>query len=244
MKKLILSFVLIFAVSLSVCTTDNNSNNTAVNLPEVLKTQTVPSNSQSETQSQLVKEEAVAENHESIASTPMPLDFATVFNNEYEDALSARNQLVIGTLKLADYGVAITPEQSQMLLPLWQAVLALESNLNTAPQELSAVQNQILATMTEEQIQTIISMSLTNQDLINLYTDLGITINENPEGTTMGSGQGRGTGGGGGDPTAREATKAAAESLGTPVAERGSQGQNNKNQLTQTVIDYLKSFIN
>jgi len=239
MKKFIFVLILVFAVSLSACAAENNTDPSAnINLPETLKTQTGQGEVLDEA-APAVEETPVIEDNPNPVSTPVPSDFATTFNTEYEDALSARNQLVIGTLKLAEAGWPVTQEQSQILLPLWQAVLALESNPDSAPQELSAVQNQIIANMNQEQIQAIITMALTNQDLIDLYAELGIPINENPEGTAMGSGQGRGMGGGGGDPAARQATRAAAEALGTPVSEGGGQGQNNKNQLTEAIINYL-----
>ncbi|MAT42658.1 MAG: hypothetical protein CL609_09975 [Anaerolineaceae bacterium] len=177
---------------------------------------------------------------EIMTGTPAPLDFATYFSVEYEDALNPRNQLAVGTLKLAETDYPITTDQSKTLLPLWQAILVLESNPGSSSQELSAVQNQIMFSMTSDQLDAILTFQLTNDHLLTIYNELGISLVENIDGTTMGSGQGNGKGSGAGqDPAAREATRAAAEALGTPTSERGAQGQNNKNQLTEAVIDYL-----
>ena len=46
-------------------------------------------------------------------------------NTEFADAASLRNQLAYGTLLLEGTAQAVTAEQSQALLPLWQAIVAL-----------------------------------------------------------------------------------------------------------------------
>jgi hypothetical protein len=177
------------------------------------------------------------------AGTPMPVDFATFFPTEYENALSPRNQLAIGTFKLEETSYRITAEQSKVLVPLWQAILALESNPASAAQELSAVQNQVMRTLTAEQLNAILDMQLNNEDLLAVYNQLGLTIQVSEDGTTVGIGRGGGSGGGAGqDSAAREATRTAAQALGTPVGTGAGQGQENKNQLTQAVIDYLSEL--
>ena len=79
----------------------------------------------------------------------------------YEGALSAPNQLMLGTLLLEGTENAVTPEQAKTLLPLWQA---LQGGV-TIETEVNAVLKQIEGTMTQEQLQAIAAMQLTQEDL-------------------------------------------------------------------------------
>ena len=42
----------------------------------------------------------------------------------YPDSLTVRNLLLVGTLKLEDTDLEVTPEQAAALVPLWQAMKA------------------------------------------------------------------------------------------------------------------------
>lgn len=75
---------------------------------------------------------------------------------EYSDAASVRNQLAFGTLK--------------------QAVLSLSGDTTTATEELTAVQDQITAAMTEAQLQAIAGMQITNAGLNVFYAEYGILL--------------------------------------------------------------------
>ena len=249
-KTSIFLILMVTALILTACNGEStnaqvNQNNTVQQQVQnnIQEEQTVEQQNQNENSAQEENGQPV---EPQMQGTPMPLDFATFFPVDYENALSARNQLAIGTLRLQNTSYPISTEQSQSLLPLWQALLALESNPGSAPQELSAVQNQILTTLTSDQLNEIVNMQLTNDDLVEIYNELGLTLQVNSDGTTtMGSGQGGGMGAGGGqDPAAREATRTAAEALGTPVGTGGGQGQSNKNQLTIAVIDFLTDLVN
>lgn len=57
----------------------------------------------------------------------------------YENALSARNQLALGTLNLADTAVAVDAEQAAILLPLWQAVRATNQTGGASQTEVNAL---------------------------------------------------------------------------------------------------------
>jgi len=78
----------------------------------------------------------------------------------YEAALSAGDQLMLGTLKLEETGQAVTPEQAAKLVPLWRALQGL-----TAQVEIEAVLKQIEEAMTDEQLISIANMRLTHDDL-------------------------------------------------------------------------------
>jgi hypothetical protein len=179
-----------------------------------------------------------------IQTTPTSI-MADAFDLEFEDAASSRTQLAFGTLQLQESEYPLSAEEAQTLLPLWQALLALESNPDTADEEINAIQDQIIKSMQPEQLQTIASMQITNADLTIFYTDHGLVISTPVPGTT----QTVPSGGVGKDSSLtteeKEATKAAAEALGTPVGTNsGSSGVDRKNVLTETVIEFLTELIN
>jgi hypothetical protein len=85
-----------------------------------------------------------------------------VLNTSYPGALDAANQLALGTMLFEDTEHAITPEQAKALLPLWQA---LQAGGVTAQAEVNAVLKQIEGEMTQEQLQAIAAMQLTQEDM-------------------------------------------------------------------------------
>ena len=64
------------------------------------------------------------------APTPAPLapaaEPAAALSEEFDDALSVRNQLAYGTLRLEGTADAVAADQAAKLLPLWQALQALD----------------------------------------------------------------------------------------------------------------------
>lgn len=93
-----------------------------------------------------------------------------VLVTDYEGALDASAQLALGTLKLEETESVVTPEQAKTLLPLWQA---LRGGV-TAQAEMNAVLAQIERTMTQEQLQAIAEMRLTQDDLRAWMEEHGI----------------------------------------------------------------------
>ena len=81
-------------------------------------------------------------------------------NTEFEDAASLKNQLAYGTLLLEETEFAVTTDQAQILLPLYQAMVALTGDNNSVSEELNAVQNQVLESMTPEQSQKIAELQI------------------------------------------------------------------------------------
>jgi hypothetical protein len=100
---------------------------------------------------------------------------------EYEDALTIKNQLLLGTLRLEGTDQAITAEQAQALLPLWQGYAALTESGTAATEEIESVQNQIVEAMTEAQVAAIVEMRLTNTVLQAFYVEVGLTEVKTPE---------------------------------------------------------------
>ncbi|MBN1137403.1 MAG: hypothetical protein JXM73_12510 [Anaerolineae bacterium] len=106
---------------------------------------------------------------------------STELTESYEDALTIKNQLLLGTLRLEDTDQAITSAQAQALLPLWQGYAALTTSGTAATEEIESVQNQIVETMTGEQVAAIAGMRLTNALLQEFYVEAGLTEVKTPE---------------------------------------------------------------
>ena len=149
---------------------------------------------------------------------------------DYEGALAVRNQLALGTLELNQTDSAISAEQAQTLLPLWQALRSTQQAGGTAQAEVSALLTQIEAAMKPEQLQSIAGMKLTFTDMQEWATANGIT---------MGSGGGQPGQGSGMSPEAR-ATKQAAEGITTS---EGGSGSKLPTALMDAVIASLEAQI-
>jgi hypothetical protein len=92
-------------------------------------------------------------------------------------ALTLEMQLLVGTLKLEDTELAVTADEAVQLLPLWRAILGLESSGTAASEEIEAVVDQIQATMNADQIAAITDLGLTRQDEISVMGSLGLSTN-------------------------------------------------------------------
>lgn len=99
----------------------------------------------------------------------------------YDDALTTRNQLLLGIMRLEGTPQAVTVEQAAELATLWQAFAALSDSSTSAPEETEAVQNQIVDALTVEQVNAIVAMKLTNTELQTFYVAAGISEEKTPE---------------------------------------------------------------
>ena len=146
-----------------------------------------------------------------------------------EDALPIRNQLLVGTLNLEGSELAVTPEQAAELLILWQASVALSRSGTGAPEEVTAVINQIEGTMTPEQIAAISNMQLTREDIQLMAQELGLS---------MGNGDGEGAGGA----NRGQGQNMSAEEMATREVEREDRASNGAtNALLDMIIELLSS---
>lgn len=172
------------------------------------------------------------------AATPKPTGegtLATTLSETYTDALSVRNQLALGTLRLEGTPDAIAPEQAEALHLYWQALLALSTSTTTAPEETTAIQTQIIETMTPVQIKAIAAMQLTNADLTAFYAEQGVALVTPVPGVTPQGGRNSGL-----SQQDREATRTAAEAAGTPVGTgSGGAGSDRREILIDAVIALL-----
>ena len=157
-------------------------------------------------------------------------------NTEYANATSLRNQLAFGTLQLEDTENAVTSEQAQKLIPFWQAIITLSGDTTTADEELIAVQDQIVQTLTDEQLQTIADMKLTTADLDAFYAEHGIVFPTPVPGVTKVPGSGSSM-----SAEDKAATQTAAEAAGIVPGTGSSAGKAAKTLLFEKVIELLQS---
>ena len=115
----------------------------------------------------------------------------TVLDVSYEGALPVSSQLALGIFELEDTEDAVTVEQAETLLPLWQAIRggSLQSEAET-----NAVLKQIEGAMTAEQLATIAAMQLTFEDMGAWMQERGVDFGLSPEAvaTRQATGEGQG----------------------------------------------------
>jgi ABC-type glycerol-3-phosphate transport system substrate-binding protein len=122
--------------------------------------------------------------------------------------LDADSKLALGTLKLEGTKQAIDPKMAANLIPLWQLLYQLKSSTSSAPQEVTAVVDQIKATMTPVQVSTINNMTLSQADIFTAFQQANGSSGTTSTGTSGSTGRNRGGGnfiiavgpGGGGPP--------------------------------------------
>ena len=128
--------------------------------------------------------------------------------------LSGEAELLVGTFKLENTELAVSVEQAKQLLPLWQTLQELSASNTAATEEINAVVGQIKSTMTAQQMTSITAMKLTQQDVMSIMSQAGVSPNGASATTTplamngfpsggggqQGGGGGAGAPGGGGAP--------------------------------------------
>jgi hypothetical protein len=92
-------------------------------------------------------------------------------DTSYEGALPASTQLALGIVQLDGTEDAVTPEQAQALLPLWQVI---QSGSLQSDAETNAVVRQIEGTMTARQLFAIADMHLTFEDMGTWMQERGL----------------------------------------------------------------------
>ena len=127
-----------------------------------------------------------------------------------ENTLPLSTQLLIGTFKLEDTDLAVTAEQANELIPLWQVLQSISSSDTAAQEEMDALVEQIQETMTAEQVQAMEAMNLTSQDMFTIMQEQGLggggpmmtqgTPQAGPNGDLPAAPAGGGDFGGGGPP--------------------------------------------
>ncbi|MBI5841592.1 MAG: hypothetical protein HZB19_15985 [Chloroflexi bacterium] len=108
-------------------------------------------------------------------------DSPTVDSVTSADFLPPATQLIVGTMKLDGTEQDVTAGQAAELLPLWQVYSELLTSDTAAQGEIDGLIAQIRGTMTDEQMQAIEDMALTQQDVMAAMQEQGLG---------MGGGQG------------------------------------------------------
>jgi hypothetical protein len=148
----------------------------------------------------------------------------------FADAASLRSQLAYGTLQLKGTANAVTPDQAKTLIPLWQAVITMSGDTTTASEELTAVQDQITATLTPDQVKAIAAMQITNANLNDFYAQYGVSLPTPVPGVTKVPGSGS---------TKTEEEKAAQRATAEAAGQTTGTGQAAKTLLFEKVLEYL-----
>jgi len=176
---------------------------------------------------------SAASNAPAAVTTPSA---AGPLTDTYPDATSIRNQLALGIIRLERTPDAVTTEQARALLPLWQAMRTLTASSTAATAEVAAVQSQITAGLTPAQLSAIAARQLTNADLQAYYAEIGIAVQQTPEsGATPQGASMRDV-----PQDQREAVRATAQALGTPVGTGGGgAGRARRDALLDNVISLL-----
>jgi hypothetical protein len=155
---------------------------------------------------------------------------------DYEDAASIRSQLAYGTIQIIANNNTITAEEAAKLIPLWQGIMSLSGSSTTAEEEITAIQDQIVKAMTEEQLKIIADMKITSTQLNEYYAMFGIAIpTPNPDGTTS-TGSGK-------DMTAEEKAARQATAIASGMSTGTGTGQTSKTLLYEKVIESLTGIV-
>ena len=113
-------------------------------------------------------------------------------NSNYSNAISPAQQLILGTMNLQG-NLVITADEASQLVPLWEVYQTLITSSTASPLELQATLVGVEQAMTPDQVQAIVNMKLTSQDMATILQQQGVT-----SGARGGSGTPRATGAGGG----------------------------------------------
>ncbi|MFL7867418.1 MAG: hypothetical protein AB8I58_01255, partial [Anaerolineales bacterium] len=104
------------------------------------------------------------------------------------DALPIETELVVGTLQLEGTEQAVTSEQAQELLPMWQVYQDISNSSTAAQAEVDGLIEQIQETMGTGQMKAITAMNLTQQDVFAAIQAQNITASSGGGGQSSNSG--------------------------------------------------------
>jgi hypothetical protein len=76
----------------------------------------------------------------------------------------------LGILNLEGDDLAVDEQQARSMLPLWQALLTLGADSNTTPEEINALNDQILESLSDEQRTAISGMSWDETEIAKAAT--------------------------------------------------------------------------
>ncbi len=103
-----------------------------------------------------------------------PTPEGSKLDTNYSGAIPSFLVLALGTIKLDGAVDAITPEQAQKLLPLWQVLRSSINTGGTDQAEVDALVLKIEGVLTESQIAAINALKLTQGDIRNWAVTNGV----------------------------------------------------------------------
>jgi len=168
-------------------------------------------------------------------ASPTTDNLETTLDISYENALSTRQILALGILKLEESELPVNKEQASTLLTLWQGFVNLTNSGTSAEAEVNALLAQIESTLTPGQIELINEMKLTVTDTQTWAQESGLTLGTGT-GTGTGTGQGQGQGS-----NLTDEEKATRQAANNPSGDSTSRENSLSNALTQALIEYLES---
>ncbi len=102
-------------------------------------------------------------------------DMQTVTNvNSPGGELSDEELLILGILKLKETDQEVDAAQATELLAYWQLYNSMVNSDTAAQEEMDAIINTIKNTLTDEQMQAIDAMDLSQQDVMRVMQELGL----------------------------------------------------------------------
>lgn len=180
----ILYLLIIVVMLLGACSPQVETGTTVVESGSSAAAQPLATSSTTQISQDVVADTATAETEtvESAAETAVSLDMS------YDNAASVPLQLLLGTFKLAEGDLAVTPEQASALLPLWEGFKTIsfssvspgasdEQSANSDTQaQIDDLTQQIQAVMTSEQLSAIAAMQITQETMMTIMEEQGITM--------------------------------------------------------------------
>ena len=118
------------------------------------------------------------------SSTPPSTPVGPI-NSNYSNAISPAQQLILGTMNLQG-NLEVSPDEATQLLPYWEAYQTLNTSNTASPLELQASLVGVEQAMTPDQVQAIVNMKLTRQDMATILQQQGATFGARGTGTPRG----------------------------------------------------------
>lgn len=107
--------------------------------------------------------------------------------SETQPGLSTLNLLAVGIFKLDGTANDITADQAKELVTLWKAYNQVSNSDTSAPEEKTALVNQIQSTLTTEQFAVIQGLNLTAEDVRTMMREKGISAEADKPATSSSS---------------------------------------------------------
>lgn len=243
MQKTLLIFVMLAILMLSACS---------------------PADASSVPDSQITEQIEATAQPQPVPLETMPAEALTAevaLTADYEDAASVEAQLILGIFNLEDTGLLVTRDQASLLAPLWMNYKTLtatarppaqEQDQPTASQPVDAetqeqmteLTAQIQAVLTPEQLQAIVDMEITTQDMQVFMDEQGISLRGPQQGEGNMPPEGGPGPGNGQAPAGTPPSDSPGQGIGQP-ADNGMppQGQARAGFVPSLLIDALLKFL-